>query len=86
MIEYYDVSGCYIYRPWSYSIWEKVKDWFDEEIKNTGVENTYFPMFVSQAALEREKTHIADFAPEVSAKSMLANFESVDFSTTFLLN
>ena len=30
-----------------------------------GVENCYFPCFVSQAALEREKEHIADFAPEV---------------------
>jgi len=25
MIEYYDISGCYILRPWSYSIWEKIK-------------------------------------------------------------
>ena len=33
MIEYYDVSGCYILRPWSYSIWEKIKDHFDAEIK-----------------------------------------------------
>lgn len=40
-------------------------DFFDEEIKKLGVENVYFPMFVSQAALEKEKTHIADFAPEV---------------------
>ena len=33
MIEYYDVSGCYILRPWAYSIWEKIKDHFDAEIK-----------------------------------------------------
>lgn len=25
MIEYYDVSGCYILRAWSYAIWEKIK-------------------------------------------------------------
>ena len=31
-----------------------------------GVTNCYFPMFVSHAALEKEKTHIADFAPEVA--------------------
>lgn len=65
LIEYYDVSGCYILRPWSYSIWEEIKAFFDTEIKKLGVENSYFPMFVSNAALEREKTHIADFAPEV---------------------
>lgn len=65
LIEYYDVSGCYILRPWSYAIWESIKEFFDREIKKIGVENTYFPMFVSHQALEREKTHIADFAPEV---------------------
>uniref|UniRef100_A0A3B4BK04 Uncharacterized protein n=1 Tax=Periophthalmus magnuspinnatus TaxID=409849 RepID=A0A3B4BK04_9GOBI len=65
MIEYYDVSGCYVLRPWSFAIWEAIKDYFDREIKKLGVENCYFPMFVSQAALEKEKTHIEDFAPEV---------------------
>ena len=39
---------------------------FDGEIKKLGVENCYFPMFVSRAALEKEKEHIADFAPEVA--------------------
>ncbi|KAK2919718.1 bifunctional glutamate/proline--tRNA ligase isoform X3 [Channa argus] len=66
MVEYYDVSGCYVLRPWSYSIWEAIKEFFDREIKKLGVENCYFPMFVSQAALEKEKSHIADFAPEVA--------------------
>ncbi|XP_031165306.1 bifunctional glutamate/proline--tRNA ligase isoform X2 [Sander lucioperca] len=66
MIEYYDVSGCYVLRPWSFAIWEAIKDFFDREIKKMGVENCYFPMFVSQAALEKEKTHIEDFAPEVA--------------------
>merc|ERR1719184_287065 len=66
MLEYYDVSGCYILRPWSFSIWESIKDFFDAEIKELGVTNCYFPIFVSHAALEREKDHIADFAPEVA--------------------
>uniref|UniRef100_A0A8R1DY16 proline--tRNA ligase n=1 Tax=Caenorhabditis japonica TaxID=281687 RepID=A0A8R1DY16_CAEJA len=66
MIEYYDVSGCYVLRPWSYAIWESIQHWFDTEIKKLGVKNCYFPMFVSNAALEREKTHIADFSPEVA--------------------
>lgn len=66
MIEYYDVSGCYVLRPWSFNIWEHIKSWFDAEIKKIGFENCYFPMFVSNAALEKEKSHIADFAPEVA--------------------
>ncbi|MGH0156415.1 UNVERIFIED_CONTAM: hypothetical protein FKN15_052242 [Acipenser sinensis] len=66
MIEYYDVSGCYVLRPWSFAIWETIKSFIDAGIKKLGVENCYFPMFVSQAALEKEKSHIADFAPEVA--------------------
>merc|ERR1719412_2932060 len=66
MLEYYDVSGCYILRPWSFSIWESIKDFLDGEIKKLGVQNCYFPIFVSHAALEKEKDHIADFAPEVA--------------------
>ncbi|XP_070578959.1 bifunctional glutamate/proline--tRNA ligase-like [Ptychodera flava] len=66
MIEYYDVSGCYILRPWAFNIWEEIKSFFDKKIRKLGVENCYFPIFVSQSALEREKTHIADFAPEVA--------------------
>ncbi|GFW45776.1 hypothetical protein TNCV_4494971 [Trichonephila clavipes] len=66
MIEYYDVSGCYILRPWAYSVWEAIQKFFDAGIKELGVTNCYFPMFVSSSALEKEKTHIADFAPEVA--------------------
>ena len=53
MIEYYDVSGCYILRPWAYDIWESIHDFFDKEIKALGVRNCYFPLFVSQQALEK---------------------------------
>ncbi|EDW14211.1 bifunctional glutamate/proline--tRNA ligase [Drosophila mojavensis] len=66
LIEYYDVSGCYILRHWSFAIWKAIKNWFDAEITRRGVKECYFPIFVSKAALEREKDHIADFAPEVA--------------------
>ena len=33
MIDYSDISGCYILRPWSYFIWEQIQKWFDEKIK-----------------------------------------------------
>ena len=66
MIDYSDISGCYILRPWSYFIWEVIYKWFDEQIKELGVQNTYFPLFVSQRALETEKEHVAGFAPEVA--------------------
>jgi len=43
-----------------------IQRFFDDGIKALGVENCYFPMFVSQAALQKEKDHIADFSPEVA--------------------
>ncbi|KAI6021788.1 hypothetical protein BKA83DRAFT_4287547 [Pisolithus microcarpus] len=66
MLEYYSVSGCYILRPWSFSIWEEIQEWFNKRIKAMGVQNVYFPMFVSSKVLEREKDHIEGFSPEVA--------------------
>ncbi|XP_048270036.1 bifunctional glutamate/proline--tRNA ligase isoform X2 [Bombus terrestris] len=66
MIEYYDVSGCYVYRPWSFAVWKMIKEYIDKEITQMGVQECYFPMFVTRTVLEKEKKHIADFAPEVA--------------------
>jgi prolyl-tRNA synthetase len=66
MIDYYDISGCYILRPRSYFIWEQIQGHFDGGIKELDVQNCYFPMFVSQAALEKEKEHLEGFSPEVA--------------------
>ncbi|TIA93804.1 hypothetical protein E3P81_00637 [Wallemia ichthyophaga] len=66
MLDYYDVSGCYILKPWSFKIWESIQKFFDGEIQKIGVENCYFPLFVSSRVLNREKDHIEGFAPEVA--------------------
>ncbi|EPY35310.1 prolyl-tRNA synthetase [Angomonas deanei] len=66
MIEYYDVSGCYIIRPWGYYVWKTIQQHFGRYIERMGVEDCYFPLFVSKNCLEREKDHIEGFAPEVA--------------------
>jgi prolyl-tRNA synthetase len=66
MISYYDISGCYILRPWSYAIWDEIKEWFDAQIKAMGVQNAYFPLFITEDALMTEKDHVEGFAPEVA--------------------
>ena len=66
MIDYYDISGCYILRPWSYEIWEKIQEFLDAKIKAIGVRNYNFPLFVSQKALFKEKEHVEGFSPEVA--------------------
>ncbi|PVU89744.1 hypothetical protein BB561_005182 [Smittium simulii] len=66
MLDYYDISGCYIIRPWAYHVWQTIQEYFDQKIKQMQVKNCYFPMFVSAKALEQEKNHIEGFAPEVA--------------------
>jgi len=66
LIDYYDVSGCYILRPNAYAVWESVQAKLNGLFKGSGVKNAYFPMFVSEAALTREKSHLEGFSPEVA--------------------
>jgi prolyl-tRNA synthetase len=66
LIEYYEISGCYILRPLAYYIWESITNFLDPRFKKQGVSNCYFPMFVSEAALSKEKDHVEGFAPEVA--------------------
>lgn len=41
-------------------------EFFGAEIGKLGVQDAYFPMFVTQGALEKEKEHVEGFAPEVA--------------------
>lgn len=66
LIEYSPVSGCYILRPNAYHIWEKVQNYFDALIKADGVKNCYFPLFIPESLLTKEKEHVEGFAPEVA--------------------
>eukprot|EP01105_Mastigella_eilhardi_P008180 TRINITY_DN1_c0_g1_i1.p1 TRINITY_DN1_c0_g1~~TRINITY_DN1_c0_g1_i1.p1 ORF type:complete len:576 (-),score=184.29 TRINITY_DN1_c0_g1_i1:98-1582(-) len=66
MLDYYEISGCYILRPWAYNIWERIQTFFDGEIKKLGVMNAYFPIFVSRAALGKEEKELHGFEAEVA--------------------
>ena len=66
LIEYTNVSGCYILRPRAYSIWEKVQKYFDDKIKKDGVKNAYFPLLIPKSNLMKEKEHVQGFTPEVA--------------------
>lgn len=62
-------AGCYILRPWAYTVWEGIMGWFDKEIKEIDVENACFPLFVTEDALNKEKDHVEGFAAEVRHSS-----------------
>ncbi|MFH2021558.1 MAG: proline--tRNA ligase [archaeon] len=66
LADYTSVSGCIVFRPYSYAIWEKMQAFFDKKIKKSGVKNAYFPMFIPEHLLTKESTHVEGFAPEVA--------------------
>jgi prolyl-tRNA synthetase len=37
LIDYTDVSGCMVFRPYSYAIWEKIVKAVDDRLKRMGV-------------------------------------------------
>jgi prolyl-tRNA synthetase len=66
LADYSPVSGCIVYRPLSYGIWENVQTVFNGMIKASGHSNVYFPMLIPESLINKEKEHIEGFAPEVA--------------------
>lgn len=66
LIDYSSVRGSMILRPYGYAIWENIQKELDKQIKATGHENVYMPLFIPESLLQKEKDHIEGFAPEVA--------------------
>lgn len=66
LADYSAVSGCMVIRPYAYAIWELVQQELDSRFKALGVENAYFPLFIPESLLLREKEHVKGFKPEVA--------------------
>ena len=66
LIEYTSVKGCMAIRPYGYAIWENIQHILDGMFKATGHENVCMPMFIPESLLNKEKEHVAGFAPEVA--------------------
>ena len=64
--DYSPVSGCLVYRPAGYAIWENVQKAVDAEFKRVGIRNSYFPLFIPERLLKKEADHVAGFSPEVA--------------------
>ncbi len=65
-VDYSDVSGTLIFRPAAYAAWEVISRATDAEFKKAGIENVYFPLFIPERFLEKEKEHFKGFTPEVA--------------------
>jgi prolyl-tRNA synthetase len=66
LADYAPVRGCMVLKPYGYSIWENIQKILDEEIKKAGVKNAYFPLFIPESLLRKEKEHVKGFSPELA--------------------
>jgi len=73
LADYTSVSGCIVFRPASWQIWEKIRDEVDIRLKKMKVKNVYFPLFIPESLLKREQEHVKGFSPEVAWVTMAGN-------------
>jgi len=66
LVEYGQVRGTMIIKPYGYAIWENIKNELDKKFKETGHSNVSFPLFIPESLLQKEKDHVEGFAPEVA--------------------
>lgn len=66
LADYSSVSGCIVFRPNSYSIWENIQAYVDKKIKALGHRNAYFPLLIPERLLMKEADHVEGFTPEVA--------------------
>src|SRR6187431_2911373 len=64
--DYSPVKGCMVIRPYGYAIWELMQQSLDRRFKATGHVNAYFPLFIPESLLMKEKEHVEGFAPQVA--------------------
>ena len=66
LADYSPVKGCMVIRPYGYAIWEHIQRLLDARFKATGHVNAYFPLFIPESLLMKEKEHVEGFAPQVA--------------------
>lgn len=64
LADYAPVKGCMIIRPNGYAIWELIQQSLDGMFKETGHVNAYFPLFIPESFMNKEKEHVEGFSPE----------------------
>lgn len=64
LIDYSNVKGMFILRPYGYAIWENIQKDLDARFKAKGHENVSMPLLIPESLLQKEKDHVQGFAPE----------------------
>jgi len=65
LADYAPVKGLIVLRPEGYSIWESLRNTFDEKFFKNGIRNGFLPILIPESLLGKEQKHFAGFNPEV---------------------
>lgn len=66
LADYGPAKGTMIYRPYGFAIWELIQKEMGAMIKEKGVSNAYFPLFIPESLLKKEEAHVKGFSPELA--------------------
>ena len=61
LMDYSDVKGFIIYRPYGYAIWENIKAYLDHRFKKSGHENIYMPMVIPSSLFNKVSLILVNF-------------------------
>jgi len=66
LADYAPVRGCMVVRPYGWALWENIQQALDRRFKATGHVNVAFPLLIPRSFIEKEKSHVAGFSPELA--------------------
>lgn len=66
LVDYGPVRGTMVVKPYGFALWENIQHELDRMFKETGHQNTYFPLFIPISFLQKEAEHVEGFAPELA--------------------
>ncbi len=66
LADYAPVRGCMIVRPYGWALWENITAALDSRFKATGHMNAAFPLLIPRSFIDKEKSHVAGFSPELA--------------------
>jgi len=66
LADYTKVSGCLVFKPNSWAMWEKIQELANIRFKEAGIKNVNFPLFIPESLLVKEQEHVKGFSPEVA--------------------
>lgn len=75
LVDYSNVKGLFILRPYGYAIWENIQTVLDGMFKRDGHENVSMPLLIPESLLQKEKDHVrasrrsAHGSPSAAARS-----------------